>query len=109
MSTAIKTLMAKARYDGLRREVFLRSAAVDGKVYVELLADDQCSRAIVEIDPDGYRVLEQTRRFISGARQACCITPALPAPTNIAKPRRGIEKLRELLAGCATLIVTSSS
>ena len=35
MSTAIKTLMAKARYDGSRREVFLRSAALDGKVYVD--------------------------------------------------------------------------
>jgi hypothetical protein len=47
MSTAIKTLMAKARYDGSRRDVFLRSAALDGKVYVDL-ADDQW-RAI-EID-----------------------------------------------------------
>ena len=55
MSTAIKTLMAKARYDGSRREVFLRSAALDGKVYVDL-ADDQW-RAI-EIDSDGYRVVD---------------------------------------------------
>ena len=89
MSTAIKTLMAKARYDGSRREVFLRSAALDGKVYVDL-ADDQW-RAI-EIDSDGYRVVDDPPVHF---RREAGMLP-LPAPTNI-EPRRGIEKLRELL------------
>jgi hypothetical protein len=89
MSTAIKTLMAKARYDGLRREVFLRSAALDGKVYVDL-ADDQW-RAI-EIDSDGYRVLDDPSVHF---RREAGMLP-LPAPSSI-EPRKGIEKLRELL------------
>jgi hypothetical protein len=89
MSTAIKTLMAKARYDGLRREVFLRSAALDGKVYVDL-ADDQW-RAI-EIDPDSYRVVDDPPVHF---RREAGLLP-LPAPSSI-EPRKGIEKLRELL------------
>jgi hypothetical protein len=36
MSTAIKTLMAKARYDGLRREVFLRSASAHQRPHKRL-------------------------------------------------------------------------
>jgi Toprim domain len=89
MSTANKTLMAKARYGGLRRDIFLRTAALDGKVYVDL-ADDQW-RAI-EIDSDGYRVVDDPPvHFRRGGGML-----SLPAPSNI-DPRNGIEKLRELL------------
>jgi hypothetical protein len=89
MSTAIKTLMAKARYDRLVRDVFLRTAAVDGKVYVDL-ADDQW-RAI-EIDSDGYRVVDDPPTHF---RREAGMLP-LPAPSSI-EPRKGIERLRDLL------------
>ena len=89
MSTAIKTLMAKARYDGSRREIFLRTAALDGRIYVDL-ADDQW-RAI-EIDSDGYRVVDDPPVLF---RREAGMLP-LPAPSSI-DPRKGIEKLREVL------------
>jgi hypothetical protein len=89
MSTAIKTLMAKARYDRLVRDVFLRTAAFDGKVYVDL-ADDQW-RAI-EIDSDGYRVVDDPPTHF---RREAGMLP-LPAPSSI-EPRKGIERLRDLL------------
>ncbi len=89
MSTAIKTLMAKSRYDGSRREIFLRTAALDGKVYVDLV-DDQW-RAI-EIDSDIYRVVDDPPVHF---RREAGMLP-LPAPSST-DPKKGIEKLRALL------------
>jgi hypothetical protein len=89
ISTAVQTLMAKAHYDGLRRDVFLRTAALDGKVYVDL-ADDQWR--VIEIDSDGYRVVDDPPVHF---RREAGMLP-LPAPATI-DPMKGIEKLRELL------------
>ncbi len=55
MSSAIKTIAAKAHYDGVRHDVYLRVASLVDKIYVDLC--DAYWRAI-EIDADGYRIIE---------------------------------------------------
>jgi hypothetical protein len=36
MASAVKTIMAKAHFDGDQREIYLRTAPLDGKVYVDM-------------------------------------------------------------------------
>jgi hypothetical protein len=89
MASAVKTLMAKAHFDGDRRDVYLRTAPLDGKIYLDMC--DPLWRA-VEIDTDGFRVVEDPPvhfRRESGMQ-------ALPSPSTI-DPRKGIERLREVL------------
>jgi hypothetical protein len=51
---ALSALEAKAYYDGLKRDVFVRVGAADGKVYLDLC--DDTWRA-VEISTEGWRVI----------------------------------------------------
>ncbi len=75
--------------DGVTREVFVRRAAVDGKVYVDLC--DPLWRA-VEIDECGWRVLDEPQvRF----RRAPGMLP-LPEPERI-DPKQGLQRLRGLM------------
>jgi hypothetical protein len=55
MATAITTIEAHARFDGPERNVFMRAAALDDKVYVDLC--DARWRAI-EVDVNGWRVVK---------------------------------------------------
>jgi hypothetical protein len=89
MATAIKTLMAKAHFDGDRRDVHLRTASTDGKIYLDLC--DPQWRAI-EIDADGFRIADELP--VHFRREAGML--ALPAPSKIV-PKNGIERLREVL------------
>jgi hypothetical protein len=81
MSSAIKTIEAKAHYDGARHEVFLRSANLGDRVYVDLCDDHW--RAI-EIDSDGWRTIEDVPVHF---RREAGMQP-LPAPSTIDPKKR---------------------
>jgi hypothetical protein len=89
MSSALKTIEAKAHYDGTRHEVFLRSANLGDRVYVDLCDDHW--RAI-EIDSDGWRTIEDVPVHF---RREAGMQP-LPAPSTI-DPKKGIARLKEVL------------
>jgi hypothetical protein len=54
MKTAIRTLEARACFDGAQCEVALRVAEHDGCIYLNLARDDG---SIVEISPSGWRIV----------------------------------------------------
>jgi hypothetical protein len=86
---AIATLNAKALFDGETHEVFVRRAAVDGRVYLDL-----CDKRwrVVEIDSEGWRVIDDSPvRF----RRASGMLP-LPEPER-GNPKEGLERLRAIL------------
>ena len=92
MTSAVRTLMAKAHFDGDRRDVYLRTASTDGKIYLDMC--DPQWRAI-EIDAEGFRIVDEPP--VHFRREAGML--ALPAPLAPSKidPKRGIERLREVL------------
>lgn len=72
-NSVIDTLDARARYEGGVEEVFVRVGRAEGKVYVDL-GDPTWS--VVEIDKDGWRVLEQSPvRFKRRAGMLALPTP----------------------------------
>jgi hypothetical protein len=89
IASAVKTLMAKAHFDGDRRNVYLRTAPLEGKIYLDMC--DSLWRAI-EIDADGYRIVEDPS--VHFRRESGML--ALPSPSTI-DPAKGIERLREVL------------
>jgi hypothetical protein len=89
MSSALKTIEAKAHYDGARHEVFLRSANLGDRVYLDLCDDHW--RAI-EIDSDGWRLINDVPVHF---RREAGMQP-LPAPSMI-DPKKGIARLKEVL------------
>ena len=54
LTAALNTLAAKARYDGPCHEVYVRIAAVGGRVYLDLADEDW---KVIEIDAQGWRVV----------------------------------------------------
>ncbi len=90
MASAVKTLMAKAHFDGDRREVYLRTAPLDGKIYLDMC--DPLWRAI-EIDADGFRIVDDPPVHF---RREAGMLP-LPTPSTRITPTKGIERLREVL------------
>ena len=89
MASAVRTLMAKAHFDGDRRDVYLRTAPLEGKIYLDMC--DPLWRAI-EMDGDGCRIVDDPP--VHFRREAGML--ALPSPSTI-DPRKGIERLREVL------------
>jgi hypothetical protein len=89
MASAVKTLLAKAQHDGDQREVYLRTAFHDGKIYL-----DRCNPAwqAIQIDDDGFRVVDDVPVHF---RRTPGMLP-LPAPSQI-DPRKGIARLSEVL------------
>jgi hypothetical protein len=89
MSSAVKTIAAKAHHDGVRHEVYLRTVSLDGKVYI-----DRCDEhwTAIEIDADGYRVIEDPPVYFR--REPGML--ALPVPSTI-DPKKGLKRLEELL------------
>jgi hypothetical protein len=55
IQAALNVIEAKARHDAIEREVYVRTARLDGKLYIDL--GDKAWRAI-EIDTDGWRVVD---------------------------------------------------
>jgi hypothetical protein len=90
MASAIKTLMAKAHFDGDRRNIYLRTAPPDGKIYLDMCDPDW--RAI-EIDADGFRVVDDPPVHF---RREAGMLP-LPTPSTV-DPRKWIARLREVLS-----------
>ena len=89
MSTALSTLEARARYDGPEHIVFVRTAACDDKIFIDLC--DKRWRAI-EVDASGWRVVnEPSVRFRRSPGML-----ALPEPEH-GDPKDGLVKLRALL------------
>ena len=83
VKNAIHALQAVARRKSQRAEVHVRSAAIDGKIYVDLASDQ---RQVVEISGDGWRIISNPPiRFLRPAGMR-------PLP----EPQRGgsIERLR---------------
>ena len=62
LRSAIQTLSAHARYEGEQREVFLRAAHFDGKIYFDV-GDSACR--VVEIDATGWRIVNRFTGAIS--------------------------------------------
>jgi hypothetical protein len=73
--TAICTIEAMAKFEGVVRDVFIRSAAADGKIYLDLANEDWCA---VEIDTGGWRVVNEPPVRFRRARGVL----ALPEPTR---------------------------
>ena len=61
LTAALNTLSAKARYDGPVREVYVRIAAVEDRIYLHLCDEDW---HVIEIDQRGWRVVTDTVRFL---------------------------------------------
>jgi hypothetical protein len=89
MASAVKTLAAKSHFDGDRRNVYLRTAPLEGKIYLDMC--DPLWRAI-EIDADGHHIVDDPP--VHFRRESGML--ALPSPSTI-DPRKGIERLREVL------------
>jgi hypothetical protein len=89
MSSASKTIEAKAHYDGVRHDVFLRSANLNDHVYV-----DMCNARwqAIAIDGNGSRVIDDVPVHF---RREAGMQP-LPAP-SIIDPKKGIARLKEVL------------
>jgi hypothetical protein len=89
MASAIKTVMAKARFDGVVHDVYLRSANLGEKIYV-----DRCDPhwQTIEIDSDGFRVIDESPVYF---RREPGMLP-LPTPSTIA-PKEGIKQLEKVL------------
>ena len=89
ISTALSTLEARARYDGPERIVFVRTAAGDDKIYIDLC--DKRWRAI-EIDASGWQVVnEPSVRFRRSPGMLALLEP------EHGDPKGGLVKLRALL------------
>jgi hypothetical protein len=83
LESALRVIEAKAQFDGVERQVYVRVGGHEGRVYIDL--GDQTWRA-VEIDIDGWRVVERPPvRF----RRSAGMLP-LPVP----KKGGSIESLR---------------
>jgi hypothetical protein len=89
VATAITTIEAHARFDGPERNVFTRTAALEGKIYLDIC--DARWRAI-EVDINGWRVVKEPPvRFRRSPGML-----ALPEPEQ-GDPKDGLAKLRALL------------
>ena len=55
IQAVLNVIEAKARHDAIEREAYVRTARLDGKLYIDL--GDKAWRAI-EIDTDGWRVVD---------------------------------------------------
>ena len=87
-STAVRSVvrMLECRdHEGPEREVYIRVAHRDGRIYLDL-ADDR--RRVVEVGPDGWRVIDDAVHFLRGPK----LRP-LPVPET----GGSIEMLRSLL------------
>src|SRR4029453_13316685 len=73
--TALDTLAAIARSDGLQQDVYLRVARVDDRIYLDMGTPD---RRVIEVAPGGWTVLPKSPvRFL---RSPKC--QSLPKPTS---------------------------
>ena len=89
MASAIRTIESKAKFDGVKHEVFLRVANLGDRVYIDMCDDHW--RAI-EIDADGWRIVDDVPIYF---RREAGMLP-LPMPSAVV-PKEGIKRLNEVL------------
>jgi hypothetical protein len=89
LTAALNTLAAKARYDGPVHEVYVRIAAVDDRVYLDLCDEDW---HVIEISASGWRlVTDAPVRFL---RRRGMLPLPMPTANHSPKTRRqAIDKL----------------
>jgi hypothetical protein len=86
LRTALRTLTAQAKFDGDRRNVYLRSARIDGIIYIDI-GDEEHN--VVEVTSKGWRIIQDAPvRF----RRSQGFAP-LPLP----EPGGSIDLLRDLV------------
>ena len=90
LKTAIRTLKAKALFDGRRAEVHLRYAAHDGCIYI-YLGNETWEQ--VEISPDGRRVVSAKDSPIKFRREKGMAAMCRPAESGSLEPLREILNL----------------
>lgn len=86
LQDAVGTLEGKALFEGEERQVFVRLASADGKIYLDLCNDIW---QIVEIDKSGWRIVESKNAPVRFRRTKAMLP--LPTPTtsgDVAKIRR---------------------
>ncbi len=89
LTAALNTLAAKARYAGPVHEVYVRIAAVDDKVYLDL-GDEEWR--VIEIDSDDWRLVEEPAvRFLR--RRGMKAIPVPVHMANVTARDRAIDKL----------------
>jgi Toprim domain len=100
MGSAVKTLMAKAHFDGDRRNIYLRTAPLDGK------STSTCATRIggQSRSTPTASALSTNHPCISGARQACCRCRRPRASI----PGKGSRDCGKFCAS-ATVVISSSS
>lgn len=88
LQDAVGTLEGKALFEGEEKQVFVRLAASNGKIYLDLCND---AWQIVEIDKSGWRIIESRNAPVSFRRTKAML--ALPTPTQ----NGDISKIRQFL------------
>jgi hypothetical protein len=86
LQSAINSLSGKAKFEGQKQDVYIRLASFDGKIYLDLCND---TWQIIEIDADGYRVIEAMDAPVRFRRTKAML--ALPTPIE----KGGITKLKK--------------
>jgi hypothetical protein len=88
LTSALNTLAAKARYDGPVHEVYVRLAAVDDRIYLDLCDEDW---HVIEIDANGWGVIEEPPvRFL---RRRGMMPMPMPAKHSRQSRRKAVDKL----------------
>jgi hypothetical protein len=77
LQDAINSLSGKAKFEGKTQDVFIRLASFNEKIYLDLCND---AWQIVEIDADGFRVIEAADAPVRFRRAKAML--ALPTPTT---------------------------
>jgi hypothetical protein len=88
LQDAINSLSGKAKFEGKTQDVHIRLASFNGKIYLDLCNDDW---QIIEIDADGYQIIEASGAPVRFRRTKAM--QALPTPTT----NGDIGKLRDFL------------
>ncbi|MDQ3713825.1 MAG: DUF3854 domain-containing protein [Acidobacteriota bacterium] len=75
LQDAVGTLEGKAMFEGEEREVFVRLAAKDGRIYLDLCNE---TWQIVEIDKSGWRVIESVNAPVRFRRTKAMLPLPMP-------------------------------
>lgn len=103
LTAALRTLAAKARYDGPVHEVYVRIAAVHGRVYLDLCDEDW---HVIKIDASGWRIVADPPVPLPAAARHVAVAHAggQPHPQN---KTRSLVSLRPLTSALRVLSRTA--
>lgn len=105
---ALDTLSAKAKFDGVSQEVYLRVAQTKGKIYVDLCNDDWQT---VEIDNQAWRILDTSPiAFIRNSGMKALPVPKSSGNIELLKQHLNInERDFPLIVGWLTMSLQAGS